>query len=730
MHQTDRFAYRFDGFCIDPGRRILWDRRHNRVSLKPKTFDTLLYLVRHAGELLERQRLLDAIWPGVIVQENSLEQAVSALRRALGETRNDHRFIVTEPGRGYRFVARVEAISVKADSPFSVAAPKRIGSLGQYWLLAATICATLVGLFLLNVGERPSDQRELRLTPWSLQSGGQRSAVWSPDGSAIAFVARNTMDEPFELYVRAIDSELAAPIALSLTNPFVKQWTTDGNLVLLDGRSLWSVPPAGGEPQLILSVDAARDDLPDEVLNNVPDEALDVTRDGSTIAAFGLANDGNLAVWTATLPEANFERYEPAPFETDVIVNRPFLRFSPDGSRLLVLRNGGDGEEMWLLPYPPNASEPPYRVLEDLPVGATPQVSWLPDNRHIVVSTAPAMRRELYIADVETGEFRQLLTGESDRVLPVVSPNGDRLVYTDSRNDFDIVTLDLQSGTTTSLIATRQAELMPAWADDTDTLAYVTDRTGTLEIWLRGPDGVERPLVTARDFPRETQWLMAPALSPDGERVIYQRVEGPATNASGLWMSSVGGGSPVRVTNDELGLETAGSWSPDGSWYVYRTIEPDRSIAIKKVRTNGQAAPETLLGNIQPGHPSVVPLWSPDGDWILVADQGMKLVPTNGGNPRSLGIENAPCAFAETGQLLYCIRAPSPNGEHPFVALNFEGEVVRVIGNISSEDFPATPLNPSLRLSLTPDGSGVTYAVRSSSQDLWLMDGIAQFASR
>jgi DNA-binding winged helix-turn-helix (wHTH) protein/formylglycine-generating enzyme required for sulfatase activity/dienelactone hydrolase len=103
-------TYRFSGFSADPVRRLLFGPDGAPIALKPRVFDTLLYLIEHRGQLLQKQALLDAIWPHVVVEENNLNQAISTLRRVLGETRDEHRFIVTEPGRGYRFVAPVEAV--------------------------------------------------------------------------------------------------------------------------------------------------------------------------------------------------------------------------------------------------------------------------------------------------------------------------------------------------------------------------------------------------------------------------------------------------------------------------------------------------------------------------------------------------------------------------------------------------------------------------------------------
>ncbi len=100
-------TYAFEGFRLDAQHRVLSRANGEPIPLAPKVFDTLLYFVERPGQLIAKRELLEAIWPHVVVEENNLNQAISALRRVLGETPGAHRFIVTEPGRGYRFVAAV-----------------------------------------------------------------------------------------------------------------------------------------------------------------------------------------------------------------------------------------------------------------------------------------------------------------------------------------------------------------------------------------------------------------------------------------------------------------------------------------------------------------------------------------------------------------------------------------------------------------------------------------------
>jgi DNA-binding winged helix-turn-helix (wHTH) protein len=100
--------YEFGDFRVDAGRRLLLRLDGKTLPLTPKAFDTLLYLVQHANAILEKEMLMNTLWPDTTVEENNLNQSISVLRRALGGDRNDHRYIVTVPGRGYQFVASVQ----------------------------------------------------------------------------------------------------------------------------------------------------------------------------------------------------------------------------------------------------------------------------------------------------------------------------------------------------------------------------------------------------------------------------------------------------------------------------------------------------------------------------------------------------------------------------------------------------------------------------------------------
>ena len=101
--------YEFGPFRVDPEKEILL-RAGQPVPLTPKTFQILLVLVRHHKEVVTKDDLLKSVWPDTFVEEANLSRNIFMLRKALGESPQDHQYILTVPGRGYRFAENVRLI--------------------------------------------------------------------------------------------------------------------------------------------------------------------------------------------------------------------------------------------------------------------------------------------------------------------------------------------------------------------------------------------------------------------------------------------------------------------------------------------------------------------------------------------------------------------------------------------------------------------------------------------
>jgi len=107
--------WEFDYYRFDYERRLLL-RGEEPVQLPAKALDTLFVLIQRRGEVVTKDELMKEVWPDAFVEEGNLSQSIHVLRRALGESVEDHRYIVTVPGRGYRFVAEVREIAeIKCD---------------------------------------------------------------------------------------------------------------------------------------------------------------------------------------------------------------------------------------------------------------------------------------------------------------------------------------------------------------------------------------------------------------------------------------------------------------------------------------------------------------------------------------------------------------------------------------------------------------------------------------
>jgi TolB-like protein/DNA-binding winged helix-turn-helix (wHTH) protein len=103
---SDKGEYCFGPFRLGPNRRLLL-RDGVPVKIQPRLFDTLVYLIRHAGGVVEKDELIAAVWPGRVIEDNNLSQTISALRRVLQSEDASETYIATIPNRGYRFVAPI-----------------------------------------------------------------------------------------------------------------------------------------------------------------------------------------------------------------------------------------------------------------------------------------------------------------------------------------------------------------------------------------------------------------------------------------------------------------------------------------------------------------------------------------------------------------------------------------------------------------------------------------------
>jgi TolB-like protein/DNA-binding winged helix-turn-helix (wHTH) protein len=149
MSEVGQARLQFGVFTLDAGEKSL--RRHGQVvPLTPKGFDTLEALVRHAGRLMTKDDLMKEVWPDTFVDDATLAQNISVLRKALHDTPESPQFIETVPKRGYRFVApvtlevRTHPAAAVVASSYAAQSPPGSTTAARNWIAAALGLAAVV----------------------------------------------------------------------------------------------------------------------------------------------------------------------------------------------------------------------------------------------------------------------------------------------------------------------------------------------------------------------------------------------------------------------------------------------------------------------------------------------------------------------------------------------------------------------------------------------------------
>src|ERR671927_1864116 len=116
MPQADNYLYEFGPFVLDARSRILL-RDGATVRLTPKAFETLLVLIQHGVQVVDKEELLKEVWPDTFVEEGSLSRNIHELRKALGDDTSQPCYIETIPKRGYRFLAPLKVSDTALIAP-------------------------------------------------------------------------------------------------------------------------------------------------------------------------------------------------------------------------------------------------------------------------------------------------------------------------------------------------------------------------------------------------------------------------------------------------------------------------------------------------------------------------------------------------------------------------------------------------------------------------------------
>ena len=565
-------------------------------------------------------------------------------------------------------------------------------------------------------------QRRPTPTPVVTYTSYQGAPSWSPDGKTLAYVAQ--VDGVLQVFTRSLSSTLPGRVTASrfdCNDPF---WAPDGSRIYYhslagEREGLYSIAPTGGSPVLVVP-NASR---------------TTISPDGKSLVFSRESEEGLIgqSLWFTSLasPQADLRRYVRGPF-SDGLFNGGAFSFSPDGTKLLAWtywtpENGLSESRLWIAPWPDGE---PYEVLKSLGGRGLAGVAfdWVPDSRHVVIAVADerssSTSRHLWIADVLNDTLEQLTTTLGSENAPTVARDGSRVAFTSESVDFDLFEIPLNGLPLRELLATSRSELDAAWSPQASQFAFVSDRTGALEIILRTLDGsFERSLVDDTQFKEDpTRALGSLAFSSDGLRLAYQRLG----DKSGyqIWISTVSGGGPATAMAPGLGYQDAPTWSPDGTQVAF-TVTPEGKWALATAVV-GAGIPKVIYRDIEPYSR---PAWSPDGRWILCASaEGLVLVSPDGATSRTISDEAwLATSWNSDGTQIYGLRESERRRHFMLVALDPVTGTERVI-NPDLGIIP--PANQPIR-GLSPIGkTGFLTSIARARSDIWMLEGLPQREGR
>jgi len=599
--------------CPDINRIIDADTEH---QVPDKFMQVLVVLIEAAG-VVSRQELFDAVWPGTFVVDESLTRAISSLRRLFDDDPKDPKIIETIPKKGYRLLAPVEKISEQAAPRTGGAAVSSLTG-RRPWVVPLFVVAALVAAaaawWMVDRGRRPDNPAtQIRLTALP---GVEEYPSLSPTGDRVAFVWDGGDEEPDGIFVQVIDA--GPPLRLTTTpgHYAYPAWTPDSRHIAYariagDRRGIFMVPAAGGAETEVVAAEGE-----------------------STLLAPAYSPDGRWLVfsyrrapgepWQLHRMDLETGEIECLAPSTAIPYGGHRAQFSPDGRSLAFLRLQGDARDLVIASA---AGSSPRTVDTDgRPVA---DFAWTSDSAGFVVNLGEALES----IDFD-GSSRRILSSTRPLGIVTVAVETPLLAFSEGRREKNIWEWAPPSGVDLEqhparLIHSTAWDAFPAVSPDGDTIAFLSDRTGTSQLWLASRDGADARQLTHLD---RVIWG-APAWSPDGRRIAIT--------------ADVGGTTAIQIVEAEGGrasllaplggAEARPSWSRDGTaLYVLRSTADGNSIWRRPISPD--AADEASIvtpdgGSMAVEAPDGVGIfftrsrWSKDGIWWCGSDgQNPKLV--------------------------------------------------------------------------------------------------------
>ena len=625
-----RRLVRFEGFQLDLRAGELHPDAGKTQRLPEQPFRILTMLLDRPGEVLTREDIRRELWPDntIVEFEHSISAAMNRLRQALGDSADHPRYIETLARRGYRWMVSVDWAEV---------GPASDVTFRRWWSWAVALLAAIgLGGGILWFVRSPARVSEATQTavPLTTYTGFQGQPSFSPDGNQVAFTWDGEKQDNLDIYVKLIGT--SGP-SLRLTNDpasdYSPVWSPDGRFIaflrtLPRGRSAVLIIPALGGPERKVG------EIAYGFLEVTGYGSLEVpgTVPGEAIGAQHLAwsPDGN---WLAVSDRDTFQ--EPLALfllsietgERRKLTSPPkqFLgdgwpAFSPDARTLAFSRIVDFGlSDLYLLALSEGLqpSGEAQRITFQNQGATSP--TWTSEGREIVFSTDIPQDALWRIAVPSTGRPAQpepLTSFGSNVVDPAISSRRHRMAFTHllfhgniwrvpAPSSPGVSELEKQRSLTRAapFIFSTRNDMAPQYSPDGNKIAFMSDRSGNVEIWVCERDGSNAMQLTSFGGPLVTN----PSWSPDSSRIAFD------SNAAGefdVWVVSASGGKPQRMTSHPAN-DGNPTWSRDGHWIYFDSARTGEQQVWKIPADGGEAGAVQITRDGGFG-----PLESPDGKFL------------------------------------------------------------------------------------------------------------------
>jgi Tol biopolymer transport system component/DNA-binding winged helix-turn-helix (wHTH) protein len=644
--------YAFDSFVVDAGKSVLLRDEHS-VPLTPKAFEILLVLVRNPGRVLSKEELMEQVWPDAFVDENNLPRNISSLRKALGEGPAEHKYIVTLPGQGYRFVAEVRELepprvapsrSLLESVPFEpvktepattvheevVNSHPDNARLHRISLVVVCVCLALaltIGAYFVfqrwsHSSQPTPPQRKL----WQLtfEPGLEMDPSWSPDGRFVAYSSDQSGN--FDIWVRSVGEGNSVQVTSSEAHDWQPNWAPDGLSLVFrserEGGGLFVVPSLGGSERKLCGFGYRPRWSPD----------------GSQVLFYSSAYTGAVKSKAYVINSTGGTPRDALNDFALQFVSTLLVAWHPDGNRLSVWGNHRQaGWSFWTVPLnggPPLQSQIDTSVQSQLKEAGVRFANflWMPSANGLIFEGESQGVRNLWKVKVDPSTLRwidgleRITTGAGKDTDIAVSSDGRKLAFSIRSERSRLWTIPFDpiggksTGTSQPLTVAGMDALQPGLSPDGKMLVFRKRRADKEELWAKSlADGRETLLTGADDFRR-----VNPILSNDGTRLIYIR-SGPAQVETDpqvsrtLALRTLSGGDEQIVTSPMQGRISLTDWTPDGKWILMSSdLQTPGRVALGLFPLDAAPRAETQMRVIasNPEYNLWQGRFSPDGRWI------------------------------------------------------------------------------------------------------------------